>query len=207
MLLAKTSLPPPKKGGPDDRVRDTDGGQRLLDECLAAVVRQRRIDRRVRDAHVNDASDAGASSCLEQRARVVDGVGERGAAALESDPVRVVEGGDPLEARRQRVWVLEPIRQGLDSRPKGMVAIRMMRECSHVSTGIHQQLGDPRPRVTERPRDQVRLGAAAVHRFPRREPGARDRYGGGGIRTLDGRENAHNGFRDRRIQPLCHPSG
>ena len=30
--------------------------------------------------------------------------------------------------------------------------------------------------------------------------------GGGGIRTLDGRENAHNGFRDRRIQPLCHPS-
>ena len=31
--------------------------------------------------------------------------------------------------------------------------------------------------------------------------------GGGGIRTLDGRENAHNGFRDRRIQPLCHPSG
>ena len=30
--------------------------------------------------------------------------------------------------------------------------------------------------------------------------------GEGGIRTLDRRENAYNGFRDRRIQPLCHLS-
>src|SRR5215211_4691352 len=44
---------------PDDRVRNVGTSQRLLDECFAAVVGQRRIDRRIRDAHVNDASDAG----------------------------------------------------------------------------------------------------------------------------------------------------
>ena len=30
--------------------------------------------------------------------------------------------------------------------------------------------------------------------------------GGGGIRTLE-RPVTSNGFRDRRIRPLCHPSG
>ena len=48
----------------------------------------------------------------------------------------------------------------------------------------------------ERPRDKKRPplpGVATIH------------GGGGGIRTLVTRKGP-NGFRDRRIQPLCHPS-
>ena len=36
--------------------------------------------------------------------------------------------------------------------------------------------------------------------------GLRVESGGGGIRTLEGPIPTPNGFRDRRIQPLCHPS-
>src|SRR5918996_1392739 len=152
---------------PDDHVWNTGLSQSLLDECLATVVGQRRIDRRIRDAYMNDASDAGTTSSLEQRSRVGDGVGEGRPASLESDPVRVVEGGDPFETARQRDWVLEPIRQGLDSCSEGMLAIRMMSKGSYLSSGIDQQFGDTRARVAERPRDQVRLGGTAAHGFRR----------------------------------------
>jgi hypothetical protein len=118
---------------------------------------------------VNDASDADTSSCLEQRSRVGDGVGEGRPASLESDPVRVVEGGDPFETPRQRDWILEPIRQGLDSCPQGMLAIRMMSKGPYPSSGTDQQLRDARARVAERPRDQVRLGGTAAHGFRRRD--------------------------------------
>jgi hypothetical protein len=81
-------VPPTAEGErwPDDRVRNAGSSQRQLDECFAAVVRQRRIDRRIRDAHVNDASNASTSSSLEQRSRVGDGVDEGRPASLESDP-------------------------------------------------------------------------------------------------------------------------
>ena len=119
---------------PDDRVRNTGSSESLLDECFAAVVGKRRVDRRIRDAHVNDPSDAGASSCLEQRSRVGDGVGEGRPASLESDPIRVVERGDPLETPRQCGWVIEPIRRGLDSCSEGMLAVRMMREGPYLAS-------------------------------------------------------------------------
>jgi hypothetical protein len=128
---------------------------------------------------MNDASDAGTTSSLEQRSRVGDGVGEGRPASLESDPVRVVEGGDPFETARQRDWVLEPIRQGLDSCSEGMLAIRMMSKGSYLSSGIDQQFGDTRARVAERPRDQVRLGGTAAHGFRRRDSAGALARGGG----------------------------
>ena len=93
---------------------------------------------------MNDAGDSGTSCCLKQRSGVSDSSGERRGASLESDPIRVVERGDPLETARQREWVIEPVRRGLDSSSEGMLAIRMVSEGSYLSSGLDQQLGDAR---------------------------------------------------------------
>ena len=88
--------------------------------------------------------DSGTSSCLKQRPGVSDGVGEGRPASLESDPIRVVESGDPYETALQREWVIEPIRRGLDSSSEGMLAIRMMSKGSYLPPGLDQELGDTR---------------------------------------------------------------
>ena len=111
---------------------------------------------------MNDAGDSGTSSCLKQRSGVGDSVGERCPASLESDPIRVVEGADPFEAARKRELVIEPVRRGLDSCSEGMLAIRMVSKGSYLPPGLDQELGNARARITERPRDQVRLNQPAT---------------------------------------------
>jgi hypothetical protein len=93
---------------------------------------------------VNDSSDLSASSRLKQCSGVSDGIAESCPASLEPDPIRVVEGVDPFETSRQREWVIEPVRRGLDSCSEGMLAIRMVSEGSYLSSGLDQQLGDGR---------------------------------------------------------------
>src|SRR5512132_1007106 len=51
---------------PHDRVWNVAIDQRLLDECFAAVVRQRRIRRGIGNAHVDDSGNSSTPSCLKQ---------------------------------------------------------------------------------------------------------------------------------------------
>ena len=62
-----------------------------------------RVESRVRDAHVDDASHACTLRRVEQPADVLDGAVERRRAPLEANPVRVVERVDALQALAQRV--------------------------------------------------------------------------------------------------------
>ena len=93
---------------------------------------------------MNDVGDPGTPSCLKQLVGVGDSVGERCRAPLESDPIRVVERGDPLKAALERSLVIEAIRQGLDPGLKRMLAIRVMGQGSHLSPGVDQELRDTR---------------------------------------------------------------
>ena len=147
--------------GSHDGVRDIALGQRLLGERLRAVVGQRRVDRRIGNADVDDPPDARKASCLKECFGVGDGVRERRPAPFPSNPVGVVERRDPFEASRQRGGVIQSIRLGFDPFLEGMLSFRVVREGSYRSSGLEQKLGDPRARVAERPRHQVRFGAAA----------------------------------------------
>ena len=69
MLLARISGSPPKIQVGRTIANGTPGlGQRMLDQRLAAVVAQRRVDRGVGDAEVHDPPDPGAARGVEQRA-------------------------------------------------------------------------------------------------------------------------------------------
>ncbi len=80
----------------EDGVAEPRLAQRALVLGLAAEVRERRIERRVRDGDVNDALDAGLRRGAEERAHVLDGAGERRANA--EDPVERRAG--PCDAGR-----------------------------------------------------------------------------------------------------------
>src|SRR5436190_24124044 len=102
---------------------------------------------------MHDVSDSSASSCLEQGPGVGDVAGKGCPASLESNPVCVVESGDPFEAARQRDGVVKAIGRGLDFGLQGVLAIRMLSEGPYLSPGVDQELCDARTRITERPRN------------------------------------------------------
>jgi hypothetical protein len=54
--------------------------------------------------------------------------------------------------------------------------------------------------------ERGRLGSMKSLETPSKALQITNYSGGGGIRTLGG-PTAHNGFRDRPVQPLRHPSG
>jgi len=125
---------------------------------------------------VNDASDSSKSSRLKQRSGVSDSLTESCPASLESNPIRVVESGDPLETARQCDWVIEPIRLGLDPCSEGVLAIRMMSQGSYLTPRLNQELSETRALITECPGDQVHLGVTVAHGFFRRDMLISSRY-------------------------------
>ena len=58
--------PAEEDGGAQDCVREPGLAQRALDLCLAAEVREARVERRVRDRDVDDALDAGLGGGPEE---------------------------------------------------------------------------------------------------------------------------------------------
>ena len=104
MLLIEDVLSAEQHGGPEDGVGDARFDQRPLQPRLAAEILQRRILRRIGDAHVDDPPHAGlpggrrtaqaycstASACREQ-------------AMVEPHPVGVVEHRTPRERLGQPV--------------------------------------------------------------------------------------------------------
>ena len=94
-------------GRPQDRVRKPRLLDGLFEQRLAAVVRQRRGQRRVGDADVHDAPDAGSLRSGDQRPGVVDGAREVRLAVREAHPVRVVEDARATQALDERVGAVE----------------------------------------------------------------------------------------------------
>jgi len=128
---------------------------------------------------------SGANRCATPRARLL----QPGASAAHPSSTESERDGstDPANARELSRRLAR--RAGLEGTAEGTTTRAM---------GPAPACADPRTRPSEPAGGQPHSLAAAGE--------TPETNGEGGIRTPDG-PMAHTGFRDRRIQPLCHLSG
>ena len=165
-VVEENVLPPEDDRRLEDRVGQPRRLERPLDERLAAEVRQRGIERGVRNADVHDAAYAGRPRGAKERVRVAGRhvVGE--AALREPYPVRVEQRVDALQAPGQGPGIVEAVGLGLYPVPEGTGALRPARQRPHGGAAVQQPAGDVPARVPRCPCDDVccRFGHGAADR-------------------------------------------
>jgi hypothetical protein len=96
-VVQQDVFPPKDDGRAQDGVRKAGRPDVCLELRLPVEIRQRRTERRVGDAHVDEPPDARLHRRIDQDLRVPDGTLEGGLPVIETDPVGVVQGPDPLQ--------------------------------------------------------------------------------------------------------------
>ena len=137
----------------DDRVGEARLAHDVLGLRLAAEVGKRGRAIRVRDAHVHHAPDARSPGRVDQPRRVRDRAREGHLAALEANPVRVVERVGAAQARHERV--VEDERRRLDLRGERMSRVPLSRERAYTPAAGEQLLGDVPAGERERAGDDI----------------------------------------------------
>jgi hypothetical protein len=144
-------------GRANDRVRESGAREVVLDDALAAKVRQRRGGIRVGDADVDEAAHAGVLGGVDQGAEVADRAIEIEAVMGEANPPGVEDDRGAVEAAREVIGAIEVEGRDFELAGDGVVNASVIGERAHTAAIGDQLAGNIAAGVTEGPGDEVEL--------------------------------------------------